>query len=667
MLNNRVVLSALLSLFSASALFALEYPGMAPGKAKRSVAEARALLENAVIRGEWKLDSGRVASLIVEDKHTARRVTISTGHLPCVVIAGGRLIDLAKLRPVKPWLLENNAIVATFDDDQSGLNMRWSATLDDSANAIIQSLQVSASRDIRIKELVFIDAIMQDSQQVGHVDGSVVVCGDIFLAVEHPLARNTVGENSRVRCALPRGNVLKAGHSWTHSCVVGVVPSGQLRRGFLCYLEHRRAHPYRQFLHYNNWYDVWLGRQTERVTEAECLETIEYFGHELVEKRGVKLDAFVWDDGWDDFNTLWEFHKGFPDGFKKLNAAAKKYGAGQGVWMSPWGGYATAKRKRIEYGKLKGYETNASGFSMSGKKYGKAFREACLKMMRQQSVIFFKFDGMGGGNQSNGAEGAMADDIDAVLALTRRLHGEKPDLFISATVGTWASPFWLLYADSIWRQGGDSGHYGKGDTRQQWLNYRDKFCYEQVVQAGPLYPLNSLMLHGVMIGNRKGRAPSGMAFNEKSVADEIWSFFGSGTCLQEMYVSPNVMTDAMTDTLAAAAKWARDNSCTLVDTHWIGGDPAKAEVYGWASFDYSGKQSDMPYKAIVVLRNPSEKAVAYELPLKEVTDWNRKQVKSWKISRRVYGRAPVKVAKESLNIELAPFSLVLMELSITPY
>ena len=52
----------------------------------------------------------------------------------------------------------------------------------------------------------------------------------------------------------------------------------------------------------------------------------------------------------------------------------------------------------------------------------------------------------------------------------------------------------------------------------------------------------------------------------------------------------------------------------LVDTHWIGGDPAELEVYGWASWT--------PQKAILVLRNPSEKpqtididvAQAFELP-----------------------------------------------------
>ena len=35
-----------------------------------------------------------------------------------------------------------------------------------------------------------------------------------------------------------------------------------------------------------------------------------------------------------------------------------------------------------------------------------------------------------------------------------------------------------------------------------------------------------------------------------------------------------------------------------MDTHWIGGDPGKNEVYGWASWN--------PRKGIIVLRNPDD-------------------------------------------------------------
>ena len=53
---------------------------------------------------------------------------------------------------------------------------------------------------------------------------------------------------------------------------------------------------------------------------------------------------------------------------------------------------------------------------------------------------------------------------------------------------------------------------------------------------------------------------------------------------------------------------------TLLDTHWIGGDPLQLQVYGWASWS--------PAKGLPTLRNPSDKpqdftidlASAFELP-----------------------------------------------------
>jgi hypothetical protein len=70
----------------------------------------------------------------------------------------------------------------------------------------------------------------------------------------------------------------------------------------------------------------------------------------------------------------------------------------------------------------------------------------------------------------------------------------------------------------------------------------------------------------------------------------------------------------MWDVLAEAAKWSRANSDVLVDTHWIGGDPAEGQIYGWASWSKR--------KGIISFRNPSDKsgaitfdiAKAFELP-----------------------------------------------------
>ena len=95
---------------------------------------------------------------------------------------------------------------------------------------------------------------------------------------------------------------------------------------------------------------------------------------------------------------------------------------------------------------------------------------------------------------------------------------------------------------------------------------------------------------------------------------EVRAMFGNGTQLQEMYITPSLLTQANWDTLAEAAKWSRANSDTLVDTHWVGDRPEDHEVYGWAAWS--------PKKGILTLRNPAasvqsiniDPARVFELP-----------------------------------------------------
>ncbi len=635
-------------------LSALQYPApVAPGKARTAFTEKELVIENQVLLGRFFVKEGCITSFTLASKETDRTVTLPGSRLPSIVLDEAAAITPEMFELTEPLHRENSVFSMALRNKEKGLSITWRVKLDDNTNAVIQTYTLTASTDLPVQELCFLDTKLTGARQVGQVDGSVVVCDSVFLAVEHPLAKNMVDKDGEVRCSVPRGNVLGKGETWRYSFAAGVVPQGQLRRGFLSYLEHRRPRPYQPFLHYNSWYHLNIGRPDNHMTEKECLETIEFIGRELVKKRKVTLDAFVWDDGWDDFNSLWGFHEDFPRGFKRLNQAAKKYNAAQGVWMSPWGGYGAPKNKRVAHGKSKGYETNKNGFSMAGEKYGAAFRNVCLSMMREHGVVFFKFDGMGSAN-GTGAANELADDIDAVLELSRTLRRENPDVFISATTGTWASPFWTLFADSIWRQGGDTSFYGPGNSRQKWITYRDMYCYRCIVQWGPLYPLNSLMLHGLCIGERAN--PARMSRDEKSVADEIWTFFGSGTNLQELYISPHLLTETMWNELAAAANWSRRNADTLIDSHWIGGDPRLGEVYGWASWQ--------PGKAIVVLRNPSEEKKQFdlelarecELPDAYLTDYALTSLrpKNRKTSLTTPSTLPVR-------IELKPFEVAVLE------
>jgi hypothetical protein len=228
-------------------------------------------------------------------------------------------------------------------------------------------------------------------------------------------------------------------------------------------------------------------------------------------------------------------------------------------------------------------------------------------MVRQYGVNMFKFDGVG--RALGTVPGSQfGNDFEAAIQLIDDLRVEKPDIFINLTTGTWPSPFWLQYADSIWRGGSDHDFIKQeiGSMRQRWITYRDADTYKGIVQKGPLYPLSSLMLHGLIYAkNAKGLD----ADPQDDFTAEVHDYFGTGTELQEMYVTPSLLSQKNWDTLAEAAKWSCRNADVLFDTHWIGGDPAKFEVYGWASWT--------PAKGILVLRNPSDQPARFTLDIGE--------------------------------------------------
>jgi hypothetical protein len=629
-------------------------------------AEAGTRLENKSIAWNWRVADGTLQPGGVDDKLNGGSLALA-GECFRLELGDGTILKSSDFKLVGPPVIESlkreldsptsarheagRQLVAKFSAPDKNLSAEWRVILRDGSSYVREELALRATdQDVLVKEIVLFDEKVPGAKTAGTVDGSPVVAGDFFFGYEHPMAKNVVGADSSVHCGFLRNAVLKAGETLTQSCVIGVVPHGQLRRGFLAYVERERVHPYRPFLHYNSWFDIAWDKQ--KYDEAKSLDAIDQFGHELVEKRGVKMDSFLFDDGWDDNQTLWKFHGGFPNGFTPLKSEAAKYHAGIGVWVSPFGGYDEARRQRLKYGSEHGYETNASGFSLSGPKYFQRFHDIVLEMAGKYGVNQFKFDGLAAGGKA--AANGLTRDGDAMLRLVADLRAVKPDIYINQTVGTWPSPFWLLYVDSTWRAGADHAFHGKGSLRQQWITYRDAETYKNVVQRGPLYPLNSIMLHGIIFATNASKLTM---TSDADFADEVRSFFGNGTQLQEMYITPKLLNSQNWDDLAEAAKWSRSNSDVLVDTHWIGGNPEKDEVYGWASWT--------PRKGILVLRNPADKPATFSADVKNIFELPAGTAKTfhlrspWKKDR---SESEITIGTgQPQTIQLKPFEVLVLE------
>ena len=109
--------------------------------------------------------------------------------------------------------------------------------------------------------------------------------------------------------------------------------------------------------------------------------------------------------------------------------------------------------------------------------------------------------------------------------------------------------------------------------------------------------------------------------------------------------------------LAEAAKWSRRNAATLVDTHWLGGDPKKLEVYGWASWS--------PGRGIITLRNPSGNQQSFALdvgPAFELPPDAPRQFMARSPWFRDSGRSAIRFrAGTERAMLLAPFEVLTLE------
>ena len=467
-----------------------------------------------------------------------------------------------------------------------GLHVQWRAELRDGSSYVRQTITLSSpDKKIPLYAVELGDVRVPGVKTVGSVPGCPVAGGGMYFGLEMPGTQNAVTP-AGARTGLPCKLVVAPDQSYEFGAVAGVAPAGQLRRAFLYYVERERARPSRPFLHYNCWYDLGFSVDAPRM-----LDVAKQFHTEMEEKRGVKIQSYLIDDGWDTpGNGLWqENRKRFPGGYAALKKQMAAFDANLSIWISPLGGYG-GREERTATAQKMGLIPPGAQLDFAYPAYKNWFQNRCLELMREGGVNAFKWDKAGEG---------VGPHFMALLDVAKHLRRENPALFINVTVGTWPSPFWLNHVDSTWRNGSaDVGWAGVGDDREQWITFRDGWCRKLFVQKSPLYPLNSMMMHGLVNGrNFQGER---VAKAGPHLRHEARSYFAVGTSLQELYLTPSLMTPEAWDDVAAAAKWAQANADVLVDSHWVGGDPLKLQPYGYAAWN--------PHKATLMVRNPSDQA-----------------------------------------------------------
>lgn len=469
---------------------------------------------------------------------------------------------------------------------------------------------VPASGDYTLRYFAVLNPNGSDNTSSGNINLSYALKYYYHLAA--PTETEIKGEWSRQ-------TTLQAGKTWKVGVVVGIIAPGQARRSFLCYSERERAVPWRPFPMYNSWFELNIDRNNDQnytgnFNESQCAEVLDQWKTNLFDKHGVGIGSFVWDDGWDIYGT-WEFNPNFPDGFQNLSDKAWAMDSQIGAWLGPVGGYGQSGNYRRAYWNGKG------GMQLSNPDYYNVFLNRTSYMLNTYHFNFFKFDGISAQFSSVGPDsGATGEEnAEGIINIEQELRKVKPDVFLNTTVGTWASPFWFQISDAVWRQENDWGTAGnQGNSREQWITYRDRLVYQNFVQNSPLCPINTLMTHGFILSNYGGGIAN-MSKNYNDIVREMRCAFACGSGMVEVYADFALMNSInggkLWGDLAECIKWQKAQEDVLPDIHWVGGNPwdgSKANVYGWASWNSK--------KATLALRNPSTSAQTFTTTLREALD-----------------------------------------------
>ncbi|UCH96752.1 MAG: alpha-galactosidase [Candidatus Aminicenantes bacterium] len=441
-----------------------------------------------------------------------------------------------------------------------------------------------------------------------------------FFGLEYPAAENSLKPICKRKTALDTGQEmgLKIENTWIKSewSAAGLTPDTHVKLWFNRYLDSVRVSRLRPYLLYNTWYDVRSPEYTERpedvMNETNLMRIINDFKREMQEKRGLKLDAFVLDDGWDIYKSDWVLReKEFPNGLTPIREALNSMGTDLGIWLGPIGGYSY-RQWRVEWMKEHGFEVVGDQLCLAGTNYHNLFKKRAVDFVRNDGAAYFKWDGI----QFSCSEPDHGHPVgiysrravmESVKNLCSAVRKENPDIFLNITSGTWLSPWWMKYANMIWMQGRD---YGYADVpsiskRDAAITYRDVILYENYGVNDSWFPLSNLMTHGIIKGHLQKLG--GEAEPLDKFTDNAILYFSRGVTMWELYISPNLLTDGEWNAIARSIRWAKHRFETLKSTEMVGGDPGSKEAYGYVHFSKK--------RGIIAVRNPFIKPQTLKIEL----------------------------------------------------
>jgi hypothetical protein len=404
---------------------------------------------------------------------------------------------------------------------------------------------------------------------------------------------------------------------WTiagKTAVAGVGDGEPMEMTFRDYLSTIRRPP-RSFLNYNNWFDA----DAKALAGGRLLEVFRAF-RQVLDPAGIRIDAMVPDDGWQDKRTLFELKAAhFPGGMADLSAlgrALREEGTALGLWL-PLSGYNQQLPETFPRAQPNAYfATFKPYYPLAFPPYREALTARVRALIRAGEVSYLKHDfnplcdtAPNRGHPATDRHGHETE-LDAMLELLALERAENPDLYLNVTNWVWFSPWWLMQADALWMLAGDDGfntNWPELAGRAMASTDRDTYISRMWGDARerPLVPISSLMTHGI-IRNAQGRMGK-PGDTLADWADHVVMHYGRGVALKEWYISPSSMSADEWKALVRMHRYGERQFGALVNSVFVGGRPDEGHAYGYVGWDGD--------KGVLVARNPKVRAQTLTVPI----------------------------------------------------
>lgn len=471
-------------------------------------------------------------------------------------------------------------------------------------------------------EGVFYPKKQSDIKEMAGFPGYYVECGQpiyaksLFFGMEFPMGENRVQETHYFSRYYVGYVVRKPKEIWP--VIIGAASGEEketIQKDFFKYIEGI-AQPNAFRKQYNSWFDYMTD-----IDEQKVLYSFAEIYHGF-EGHGVHLDAYVVDDGWPNYESMWEFNEKFPKGLSKIRWLAKQQHSSLGLWIGPRGGYNGTEVKMSDW--LEAHPEFGSknklfnDVNLGDFKYLRHLKSKMLKYQKAYDISYWKIDGwlLKPDKPDSSGEYAMHTMVpvyEFLVELLKDLRAErgKKDFWLNLTSYVNPSPWFLQWVNSLWLQTSQDVGFteGAGNDINRMITYRD-IQYQEFLERRDLQlPLSSIYSHEPIYAATAHTwyMDHQMYATVKEFEEYLMFISTRGNAFWEFHYSYSMFDEERWQANARAVQWIEANYDTLKYSRRIGGKPDKFEIYGYHCVNpINGTQ-------ILSLRNPHSKSQKIKL------------------------------------------------------